>query len=156
LKPVLIIDEAQEMKTEVLKELRLLNSHLFDSKNLLSVIFAGNQAIQDRLRTTETLLPLGSRIRHRVHMEYASPQQLMECLNHLLSTSGNTQLMTKPLMETICDNALGNYRIMTNLSSQLLDEATKHEYSHLDEKLYFEVFTPQQKKKNSAHLDERN
>jgi len=147
LKPVLIIDEVQEMSTSVLNELRLLNTQHFDSRYFLSVIFAGNQAIVDRLRTTQALLPLGSRIRHRLNMEYATPEQLMACLQHVLETSGNATLMSKPLMETVCENALGNYRMMMNLSAELLDEASKRGYSQLDEKLYFETFPFNKKKK---------
>ena len=52
IKPVLLIDEAQEMQTSVMNELRLLNSDRYDSKNLLTVIFAGNESLLNRFRTT--------------------------------------------------------------------------------------------------------
>jgi type II secretory pathway predicted ATPase ExeA len=69
IKPVLLIDEAQEMQTSVMNELRLLNSHRYDSKNLLTVIFANNDSLLDRFRSTTSLIPLGSRIRKRLKME---------------------------------------------------------------------------------------
>jgi general secretion pathway protein A len=140
IKPVLLIDEAQEMQTCVMNELRLLSSYRYDSKNLLTVIFAGNDFLLDRFRSTTSLLPLGSRIRKRLQMEHASSQQLLDCLNHLLEKAGNTMLMSEPLMNTICDHSLGNYRIMTTLANELLEEASKQKLTHLDEKLYFEVF----------------
>ena len=60
LRPVLLIDEAQEMRPGVLSELRLLSSIQFDSRTLLSVVFAGDARLSAKLRRDE-LLPLGSR-----------------------------------------------------------------------------------------------
>jgi len=146
IKPVLLIDEAQEMQTSVMNELRLLNSDCYDSKNLLTVIFAGNASLLSRFRTTTSLLPLGSRIRKRLQMEHSSSEQLLNYLTHLLEKAGNSMLMSQTLMQTLCDHAVGNYRIMTTLSNELLEEACKQKLTHLDEKLYFEVFSHSTKK----------
>lgn len=151
IKPVLLIDEAQEMQTSVMNELRLLNSDCYDSKNLLTVIFAGNASLLNRFRTTTSLLPLGSRIRKRLQMEHASSEQLLDYLTHLLEKAGNSMLMSQMLMQTLCDHAVGNYRIMTTLSNELLEEACKQKLTHLDEKLYFEVFSHSTKKNTIAN-----
>jgi hypothetical protein len=58
IKPVLLIDEAQEMAAEVLRELRLLSSADFDATSLLTVVLAGDGRLVDRLRQ-EDLIPLG-------------------------------------------------------------------------------------------------
>lgn len=147
IKPVILIDEAQEMQTNVMNELRLLNSHRYDSKNLLTVIFAGNQSLLDRIRSSTRLIPLGSRIRKRLQMEYASSQQLLDCLNHILEQAGNLDLMTPALMSTLCDHSVGNYRVMTTLASELLEEACRQKLTQLDEKLYFDLFSHSPKKK---------
>ena len=47
--------------------------------------------LPERLRTTE-LLPLGSRIRRRLALDYASRDELCACLDHLLSAAGNPSL----------------------------------------------------------------
>ncbi len=99
LRPVLLIDEAQEMHPGVLSELRLLSSMQFDSRTLLSVVLAGDARLGAKLRRDE-LLPLGSRIRIRLLMEYADRNELMACLKYLLSTAGNANLMTPELMQT--------------------------------------------------------
>jgi len=151
IKPVLLIDEAQEMQTSVMNELRMLNSHRYDSKNLLTVIFASNDSLLDRFRSTTSLLPLGSRIRKRLKMENASSQQLLDCLNHLLEKAGSPTLMSEELMNTLCDHSVGNYRIMTTLANELLEEACRQKLSHLDEKLYFKVFTHSTKKNKTQH-----
>lgn len=139
LRPVLFIDEAQEMPMTVLNELRLLTSTQFDSRLLLSVILAGDQRLNDKLRRDE-LLPLGSRIRVRFNAEYASTEQLMQCLQHLLTDAGNPQLMTKDLMQTLCDHSMGNYRVLCTMANELLAVAEQQEKGQIDEKLYLECF----------------
>ena len=139
LRPVLLIDEAQEMQPTVLSELRLLSSLQFDSRILITVIFAGDGRLTSKLRRDE-LLPLGSRIRTRLIMEYASRDELMACLKHLQTTAGNASLMTPELMKTLCDHALGNYRVLASMASELLASAAQQELTQLDEKLYLNVF----------------
>ena len=150
LRPVLLIDEAQEMHPAVLSELRLLSSMQFDSKTLLSVVLAGDARLHTKLRRDE-LLPLGSRIRIRLVMEYADRNELMACLKYLLDTAGNASLMTPELMQTLCDHALGNYRVLTGMAAELLALAAQQERTQLDEKLYLEAFaTAPSKPRKSA------
>jgi type II secretory pathway predicted ATPase ExeA len=148
LRPVLLIDEAQEMNPTVLSELRLLSSMQFDSRNLLSVVFAGDARLNSKLRRDE-LLPLGSRIRTRLSLEYASRDELADCLNHLLTTAGNARLMTTQLAATLCDHAVGNYRVLTGMAAELLATAAQRELTQLDEKLFLELYgaTPSKPRK---------
>ena len=52
----------------------------------------------------------------------------------------DSKLMTAELMATLCDHALGTYRVMTTVASELLAAAAQRELPQLDEKLYFELF----------------
>ena len=150
LRPVLLIDEAQEMHPAVLNELRLLASMQFDSRTLLTVVLAGDARLTTKLRRDE-LLPLSSRLRTRLLMEYADREQLLACLKHLLATAGNASLMTPELMQTLCDHAVGNHRVLTSIAAELLASAAQQEITRLDEKLYLEVFgTPASKPRKSA------
>lgn len=144
LRPVLIIDEAQEMPACVLNEIRLLTSSQFDSKLLLCIILAGDHRLTDKLRHSN-LIPLGSRIRTRLTIQPATPEQLLQCLDHLLSQAGTPQLMTPELKQTLCEHAMGNYRVISTMAAELLMTAAKHEISQLDEKLYLQCFAPPQK-----------
>ena len=139
MRPVLFIDEAQEMPSCVLNELRLLTSMKFDSRLLMSVLLAGDQRLNDKLRRDD-LLPLGSRIRVRFNAEYANAEQLIRSLKHLLQCAGNPGLMTSELMQVLCDHALGNYRVLCNMADTLLTVAAQKELPQLDEKLYLECF----------------
>lgn len=145
-RPVLIIDEAQETLTTVFNELRILASKDLDSKQLLCVVFAGDMRLPDRLRTPE-LLPLGSRVRRRLSLDYASREQLLESLDHLLACAGCPSLMTTELKATLADHAAGNFRVLMNMADELLSVAADRELPKLDEKLYLDVFahTPRPK-----------
>lgn len=138
-RPVLLIDEAQEMAPPVLSELRLMASARFDSQPLLCVVLAGDARLPEKLRR-EDLVPLGSRIRARLATEYASRDELLACLNHLLAGAGNASLMTSGLRQTLCDHAAGNYRILMTLAGEMLTVAARRDLGVLDEKLYLDVF----------------
>ena len=138
-RPVLLIDEAQEMKSAVLSELRLLASADLDSRSILTIILAGDQRLASRLEELE-LLPIASRIRSRLRLEALTPKQLQECLNHLLKTAGNPKLLTASLLATLCEHAAGNLRLLMNMAHDLLAAASHQEREQLDEKLFFEVF----------------
>jgi general secretion pathway protein A len=129
----------------VLAELRLLAATQFDSRTLLSVVLAGDARLSEKLRRDE-LLPLGSRIRMRLAMDYASRDELLACLTHLIDSAGNATLMSEALKSTLCDHAAGNYRALTTMAANLLAVAAERNLSQLDEKLYLEVFAPDNRK----------
>jgi type II secretory pathway predicted ATPase ExeA len=141
IKPVLLVDEAQEMAVEVLSELRLLSSADFDATSLLTVVLSGDGRLQERLRHPD-LVPLGTRIRTRLYTEPASREELSELLRHALARAGNATLLTNELLETLVDHAAGNYRLLMTMGGELLAYGLAQEVSQLDEKCYLEVFQP--------------
>jgi general secretion pathway protein A len=138
-RPVLIIDEAQEMVPGVLNELRLLSSARLDSHVLLTVVLAGDGRLVERFRSDE-LLPLGSRMRVRLALERATTEELQDCLKHSLVKAGAAKLMTPELVATLCDHATGNHRALMNMASELLAVAAQSEARQIDEKLFLETF----------------
>ncbi len=53
-------------------------------------------------------------------------------------------------MQTLCDHALGNYRVLTAMAAELLTTAAYKELTQMDEKLYMEVFAPTAPKKRKT------
>lgn len=149
MRPVLIIDEAQEAQSVVLSELRVLASKELDSRQLLCIVLAGDARLPERFRSPE-LLPLGSRIRRRLVLDYASRDELAACLDHLLESAGNPALMAEALKDALVDHAAGNYRVLMNLCDELLAAAADRDLPVLDEKLYFETLAPQTTKKAAS------
>lgn len=138
-RPVLIVDEAQEMHLSVLSELRLLSSARLDSHLLLTVVLAGDQRLLERLRAEE-LQPLGSRMRVRLALDRSSPEELRELLEHALAKAGAPKLMTPELMAALADHAQGNPRALMNMGSELLTLAAQRQAHQIDEQLFFETF----------------
>lgn len=139
LRPILIIDEAQQMIDAVFAELRILASKEFDSQSLLSVVFAGDSRLVDRFRHPD-MIPLGTRIRRRLVVDYASRDELLACLTHVLDAAGNSALLSKELQAILVDHAAGNHRVMMNTAEELLVAAFERQKPVLDEKLFLEVF----------------
>jgi type II secretory pathway predicted ATPase ExeA len=143
IRPVLLVDEAQEMTPEVLGELRILSSADFDATSLLTVVLSGDARLLELLRQ-EHLVPLGSRIRTRLVTEPASREELLELLGHALSKAGNATLMTAELKDTLVDHSAGNYRLLMIMGAELLAHGMANDVAQLDEKCYLEVFQPKQ------------
>lgn len=137
-RPVLLIDEAQEMQAPVLAELRLLTSANLDSDILLTIVLAGDARLTERLRAEE-FLPLASRIRVRLAIERMPPQELQDCLRHALQQAGAPTLMTAEVIAAICDHAQGNLRTLMIMANDLLEAAAQREARQIDETLFFEI-----------------
>lgn len=137
-RPVLLIDEAQDFSSLVLNELRFLASTRLDSRIILAVIFAADSRFEDKLQEPD-LVPLAGRIRIRLPLERCTPDELLAHLKHLLASAGNAKLMTPELMKAVCDHSLGNLRAMTSLCAELLAAAIQNDRAQLDEKLFLDL-----------------
>ena len=102
-------------------------------------MLAGDARLLEKLRREE-LIPLGSRIRTRLATEVATREELLACLEHLLTAAGNASLMTRELRHTLVDHAAGNCRILVSMAAELLMSAAQREITTLDEKLYLQVY----------------
>jgi type II secretory pathway predicted ATPase ExeA len=140
-RPVLLLDEAQEIPAPVLAELRILASSDFDSRSILTVVLSGDPRLTQQFRRDE-LIPIASRIRVRLNLDYLTPKELLEWLRHVLDKAGNPQLMTPELMATLTEHAAGNLRVLATMADEMLALGASRKIAQLDEKLYLEAFTP--------------
>ena len=141
-RPVLLVDEAQEMSHSVLAELRILASTDFDSRAILTVVLVGDGRLVQEFRR-EVLLPIASRIRVRLNLDYLTPKELLDWLRHATDQAGNPQLMTPELMTTLAEHAAGNLRVLSIMASDLLALAARRELRQLDQKLYLDAYAQQ-------------
>lgn len=137
-RPVLLVDEAQEMSPLLLSELRLLGSTKLDTCTIVTVVLCGDRRLEDKLRTPE-LLPVQSRIRTRLVLDAETPETLDAMLHHSLAAAGNPALMTDELQRTLCEHAAGNRRVLMNLCNELLALAVAKNATRLDDGLYLEM-----------------
>ena len=139
LRPVLLLDEAQETPDDVLSELRLLSSVDLDSRNILAVVLSGDGRLPGKLRGS-ALLPLESRIRLRHHIDKRPPEEMAGLLREILAQAGSIDLMTPKLIQTVAEHGMGNARAMMMMGNELLEAAAQREARQLDEELFFDVF----------------
>jgi type II secretory pathway predicted ATPase ExeA len=137
-RPVLLVDEAQEMSPLLLSELRLLGSTKLDTCTIVTVVLCGDRRLEEKLRTPD-LLPIASRIRSRLVLDAEPPDVLGTMLRHLLAAAGNAVLMTDELQRTVCEHAAGNRRVLMNLCNELLALAVAKNAKRLDESLYLDM-----------------
>src|SRR5262249_35822060 len=99
--------------------------------------------LTERFHSNE-MLPIASRIRARLNLDYLSPQELLDWLQHVLGTAGQPHLMTPEVQTTLTEHAAGNLRLLATMANDLLALAARRELSQIDQKLYFELFSAQQ------------
>jgi general secretion pathway protein A len=146
-RPVLLIDEAQEMATDCLKELRLLGSDQFDSQCLLTTVFASDMQLPHRFRHPD-LVSLGSRMRVRLTLQPYDKSDLLQYLEHCLEQAGVPDLMTDKLKHSLLEHSCGNLRLLNTMAAELLDQAAHQQLQHLDEQLFIQTFSPQKSSHN--------
>jgi type II secretory pathway predicted ATPase ExeA len=141
-RPVLLIDEAQEMAPSVLNEIRLLSSTNFDSQSILTTVLCGDDRLPERFRTAP-LASLGTRIRLRLPLEPLHRDHLLEYMRHTLEQAGGKHLMTESLMEVLAEHCCGNLRMLNQMAADLLAIAAEKQLPKIDEGLYLETFARQ-------------
>lgn len=101
---VLIIDEAQHLRAEVLEQLRLLTNLETDTKKLLQVILIGQPELQQLLRRQE-LRQLAQRITARYHLLPLTLEEVGLYVQHRLQVAGRHE----PLFNSRSIKALHKY-----------------------------------------------
>ena len=120
-----------------------------DSKPIITIILCGDDRLPEKFKRPD-LLPLGSRIRTRLQQEPKSREELSRIMTEAIRKAGNPNLLSKGLISTLSDHSIGNLRAMMNMAAELLEEGLKREASQLDEKLFIEMYSQtNQKKQNS-------
>ncbi len=119
-KTVLIIDEAQNLDSKVLEQLRLLTNLETNQRKLLQIIILGQPELLDILARTE-MRQLAQRITARFHLQPLTKNEVKAYVSHRLAVAGqNIQLFPENsikllyklsngvprLINIICDRAL--------------------------------------------------
>lgn len=123
---ILVIDEAQHLRSEVLEQLRLLTNLETDHKKLLQVVLIGQPELQQQLKQNH-LRQLAQRITARYHLMPLNKVDVSAYVAHRLSIAGRDgALFTKSACSRIHELSGGIARIM-NL---ICDKALLHAYGN--------------------------
>ena len=114
LRPVLIVDEAHHLRTDVLEDLRLLTNYAMDSENRLCILLVGHPELRRRLNMA-ALDALAQRIVVRAHMRGLTRPETTAYFEHHLRLAGcNHPVFEPPAIEAIYQATSGLPR-RTNL-----------------------------------------
>ncbi|GAA5191689.1 AAA family ATPase [Ferrimonas gelatinilytica] len=113
-KTLMVIDEAQHLKADVLEQLRLLTNLETDTRKLLQVILIGQPELQALLRRQE-LRQLAQRITARYHLLPLGPSDVAAYVSHRLHIAGRSQPLFKASAIKALHKASGGVPRVINL-----------------------------------------
>ncbi|MFE8069716.1 AAA family ATPase [Marinobacteraceae bacterium S3BR75-40.1] len=132
---VLIIDEAQNLSTEVLEQLRLLTNLETREKKLLQIVLLGQPELQDILAQAE-LRQLSQRVTARYHLDSLSADELEAYVRYRLSVAGQKQqLFDRGALKSLYRLSHGIPRLINLISDRALLGAYAQGTSVVDKRL---------------------
>lgn len=123
LRPVIVLDEAHEMRPEVLGLLRLLTNFEIDSRLILSIVLAGQSSLRELLRRQD-LEAVRGRLAHLVTLRTLSREESRAYVEHRLMIAGaTTALFDDAAHDALFEVAQGNLRALNTVARGALHEA---------------------------------
>ena len=95
IRPVLIVDEAHHLRSDILEDLRLLTNYQMDSENRLCLLLVGQAELRRRL-SLAVHEALNQRIVVRHHLPGLDRDELGPYLEHLLRLAGTEMPLFEP------------------------------------------------------------
>jgi len=129
---VYIIDEAQDMRPDVLSTLRMLTNFQLDSELLISLILVGDSGL-DTLLHRPDMEGLRSRLACVIRLRLLSRTEIKGYIDHRLDIVGaRNQLLDESAVEAIFDYTRGNIRAIDLLCRTALDLAARQTLDTID------------------------
>ncbi len=120
LRPVLIVDEAHHLRTDLLEDLRLLTNYAMDSENRLTVVLVGHPELRRRMNMA-ALDALAQRVVVRAHLRGLGRDEMGPYLSHRLRLAGTElPLFEAPTVEAIYQASSGLPRKANSLAHHAL------------------------------------
>ena len=121
--PVLVIDEAQHLRNDVLEDLRLLTNFAMDSQNRLCLLLVGLTELRRRLAMA-VHESLSQRLVVRHHLAGIERSELDAYLTHRLHLAGcELPLFEPPAVEALFQSARGLPRLINRIAHYALTAA---------------------------------
>lgn len=129
---VLVIDEAQDLKPNLLEQVRLLSNLETDNRKLIQIVLMGQPELRDILDTAE-LRQLRQRITVRYHLEPLSREDTRRYIDHRVSVAGSRGV---PYFENGAIRRIHRYsRGIPRMINALADKALLAGYVHRAERI---------------------
>ena len=119
-RPVLVVDEAHNLRPDVLEDLRLLTNYRMDSENRLCLLLVGQAELRRRLAMS-VYEALSQRIVIRYHFSGLGPDELLSYVAHRLRLAGTELPLFEPAaLEAVFQATGGLPRKVNNLGHHAL------------------------------------
>lgn len=129
LRPVLLLDEAHDLRPDTLAMLRILTNFDMDSRLVLSVIIAGQPGLAKMLKRDE-LQSVAGRMAHFAVLRLLSRDETKKYLEHRAAIAGAADFpFDKGACESIYELTRGNLRAIDTLALKALWKAAENEES---------------------------
>ena len=117
---VLIIDEAQNLKPNLLEQVRLLSNLETDKDKLLQLVLVGQPELNHKLNLYD-LRQLRQRIMVRFHIAPLETEEIKEYIRHRLNIAGSNRIrFTDPAIEAVLTFSSGVPRLINMLCDRAL------------------------------------
>jgi type II secretory pathway predicted ATPase ExeA len=140
--PVLIVDEAHHLRSDVLEDLRLLTNYAMDAENRLCMLFVGQAELRRRL-SMAVHEALNQRIVVRYHLGGLTRDELPNYVTHLLRRAGTELPLFEPAaLEAIFQatqglprkvNLLGHHALLAAAVAKAKSVSAEHVQAALPE-----------------------
>lgn len=139
-KPLLIIDEAQNLTEEALEEVRMLSNLESASGKLLQIIMAGQPELRLKL-ASPGLKQLRQRISFSCHLSPLNREEIKEYILHRLEVAGNRDaaIFSNEALELIGSSSRGVPRLINIICDYLLLTAFSEETRKITGEMTAEV-----------------
>lgn len=125
LRPVLLLDEAQDLRPDVLAILRILTNFEMDSRLVLSVVLAGQPALQAML-SREDQQAVTRRLSHCATLRLLSRDETVAYVAHRSAIAGAAQPpFDAPAVDALYELSRGNMRALDQLALKSLQAAAR-------------------------------
>jgi type II secretory pathway predicted ATPase ExeA len=145
LHPVFLIDEAHLLHQDVLDHLHILANYEWDSRPLLTLVFAGLPELWDRMLLRRNR-SLWSRIHTRLRLPEPEPSDTVEYVEHRLRLAGcDREVFTSDALAMLHEGSSGRLRDVDRIATAAMKEAARGKHSRVDRAILVNVVASHQR-----------
>jgi type II secretory pathway predicted ATPase ExeA len=139
LRPVLLLDDTQDMSPLVLTTLRILTNFDMDSRLVLSLVLAGDNQLRHMLES-QPLEPIRRRMTHIATLRLLSRAETRDYMQHRVRVAGaQTFPFDTQAVDAVFEVSRGNLRAIDQLARKSLELAAQKTIATVDPSLVAEA-----------------
>ena len=135
-RPLLIIDESQNLTHEALEEIRLLSNLETEKSHLIQMVLLGQPELMDKLKA-EALVQFVQRVTVHCHLSGLKEEEVEEFIHHRLKVAGaeHLDIFESGAVDAIYKHSGGIPRIINSLCDKALVYGFADDRNHIDQEL---------------------